>query len=82
MLDDMFRFIDPVVDLSEDDMAHMVIQTELFFDFLRENDIETPAGIPEGSEIPLSVALSLLKPDELEKLKKYIAAYREKHGND
>ncbi|MDQ2902838.1 MAG: hypothetical protein M3Y81_04710 [Chloroflexota bacterium] len=82
MLDDMFSFIDPIVGLSEDGMAHMVIRAELFFDFLQENDIERPVGLPESETgIPWEVALSLLKPDELEKLKRYVAAYRAKHGS-
>ncbi len=52
MFDDMFAFIDPIIDLGEEDLAHMVIQTELFYDFLQENGIEKPAGLPEGPEIP------------------------------
>lgn len=82
MLDDLFPFIDPIIELSEDDMAHMVIQAELFYDFLEKSGIEKPAGLPEGPEIPLAVAVSLLRPDELEKLKKYVAAYVAKHGNN
>lgn len=80
MFDELFAFIDPIVELSEDDMAHMVIQAELFFDFLEKNGIEKPTGLPEG-EIPLAVAMSLLKPDELEKLKKYVTFYLAKHGD-
>ncbi len=80
MFDDMFSFIEPIIDLGEEDMAHMVIQAELFFDFLEKSGIEKPVGLPEG-EIPLAVAVSLLKPDELEKLKKYVTAYLEKHGS-
>jgi hypothetical protein len=82
MLDDLFPFIDPIIGLGDDDIAHMVIRADLFFDFLEENGIEKPAGLPESQEIPLAVAISLLKPNELEKLKKYIAAYMAKHGND
>lgn len=83
MLDDMFSFIDPIVELNEHDVTHMVIQVELFFAFLKENSIEKPVGLPESETgIPWEVTLSLLKPDELEKLKRYVVAYRAKHGND
>jgi hypothetical protein len=80
MLDDLFPFIEPIIEINDTD--DLVIPAELFFDFLEENGIDKPVGLPEGSEIPLSVALSLLKPDELEKLKKYVAAYVAKHGNE
>jgi len=33
MLDDMFSFIDPIVELGEDD-TRFVIQVEAFFDFI------------------------------------------------
>ncbi len=82
MLDDMFPFIDPIIEPSEDGPAHLVLRAELFFDFLEKIGIEKPVGLPEGPEIPLAVAVSLLKPDELEKLKKYVAAYLALHQED
>jgi hypothetical protein len=41
------------------------------------------ASVPEGAtlEIPLDIVLSLLRPDELEKLQKYIASYLAQHGS-
>jgi|GEM_PF-5906949 hypothetical protein len=37
---------------------------------------------PEPTEVsvPLEIALSLLRPDELEKLKRYLIMYKEKYG--
>ena len=37
---------------------------------------------PTKIEVPLDIALSLLRSDELEKLKKYVAAYLIKHGDE
>jgi hypothetical protein len=37
---------------------------------------------PTEIEMPLDIALSLLRPNELEKLKKYVLAYLTKHGNE
>ena len=37
---------------------------------------------PTTIEIPLDIALSLLKPDEREKLKKYAIAYFAEYGNE
>jgi hypothetical protein len=81
MLEDMFSFIDPIVGLSEDDTS-FVIQAEAFFDFLEKIGIDKPAHVLEGTKIavPLDIALSLLRPDELEKLQNYIASYLAKHG--
>ena len=82
MLDDMFSIINPITDLSTEDMTHSAIRPELFFDFLKENGIARPGELAEAETgIPWEVALSLLKPDELEKLKRYVAAYRAKHGD-
>lgn len=35
---------------------------------------------PTDVEVPLDIALSLLKPDELEKLKRYVSLYKDKYG--
>ena len=42
-----------------------------------EKEVETPATLPKGTRtgLPLHVVLSLLRPDELEKLRNYISAY-------
>ena len=74
MLDDMFSFIDPVIELSEGDTAHLVIPVEAFFDFLEKNGMDKAVSLPEGTktEVPLDIAMSLLRPDELEKLQKKI----------
>jgi len=76
MLDDMFSFIDPIVELSEDD-TRFVIQVEAFFEFLEQIGLDRSASSPEGTkiEVPLDIVMSLLRPDELEKLKNYITSY-------
>jgi hypothetical protein len=78
MLDDMFSFIDPIVELSEDD-TRFVIQVETFFEFLEQIGLDRAASSPEGTgtkrEMPLDIVMSLLQPDELEKLKNYITSY-------
>ena len=81
MFDDMFSFIDPIVELSEDGTS-FVIQAETFFDFLGKTGLDKAASLPEGAkiEVPLDIVMSLLRPDELEKLQKYIASYLAKHG--
>ncbi len=79
MLDDMFHFIDPIVESSENDIANMVIQTELFFNFLQKSGIKRKIELPEenSTTLPLEIALSLLRPNEVEKLKRYLASYKD-----
>jgi len=81
MFDDMFSFIDPIVELSEDGTS-FVIQAETFFDFLGKTGLDKAANLPEGAkiEVPLDILLSLLRPNELEKLQKYITFYLRKHS--
>src|SRR5260370_42472487 len=76
MLDDMFSFIDPIVELSEDD-TRFAIQAEAFCDFLEKIGFDKVERSPEGTkiEVPLDIVISLLRPDELEKLKNYITSY-------
>ena len=76
MLDDMFSFIDPIVELSEDD-TRFVIQVEAFFDFIEKIGFDKVEHSTEGTkiEVPLDIVISLLRPDELEKLKNYITSY-------
>jgi hypothetical protein len=47
-----------------------------------EKEVETPATLSDDTTtgLPLDIVLSLLKPDELEKLQKYITSYLAKHG--
>ncbi|HEX6479364.1 MAG TPA: hypothetical protein VF043_11010 [Ktedonobacteraceae bacterium] len=79
MLDDMFSLIDPIVELSEDN-TRFVIQVETFFEFLEQIGLDRAANSPEGTkiEVPLDIVMSLLRPDELEKLKNYITSYLKK----
>lgn len=80
MPDNTSPFTDPLFGLNADDMTYMVIETDLFFDFLEKNGIKKPV-MPEGTSttLPLDLALSLLRPDELEKLKKYAIAYKQQY---
>jgi hypothetical protein len=82
MFDDMFSFIDPIIELSEDD-TRFVIQVEALFDFIEKIGLDKVAISPEGAkiEVPLDIVMSLLRPDELEKLQKYIASYLAKHNS-
>jgi hypothetical protein len=82
MLDDMFSFIEPIIGLSEDATA-FVIQAEAFFEFLEKTGLDKAVRSPEETaiKVPLDIALSLLTPDELEKLQNYIAFYLEKYDS-
>jgi len=76
MLDDMFSFIDPIVELRED-YTRFVMQVETFFEFLEQIGLDSAARSPERTkiEVPLDIVMSLLRPEELEKLKNYITSY-------
>jgi hypothetical protein len=82
MLDDMFSFIEPIVELSEDETS-FVIQADIFFDFIEKTGLDNRASLPEGAKItvPLDVVMSLLRPDELEKLRNYITIYLAKQNS-
>lgn len=85
MLDDLFTFIDPIavpiIELNEDNTC-FVIPLEAFFDFMEKTGLDKVASMPGQAkiEVPLDIVMSLLRPDELEKLQKYIASYIAKHG--
>ena len=81
MFDDMFAFIDPIVELNEEGTS-FVIQAETFFEFLEKAGLDKVVGMPGGAkiEVPLDIVMSLLRPDEQEKLQKYITAYLARHG--
>ena len=76
MLDDMFSFIDPIVELRED-YTRFVMQVETFFEFLEQIGLDSAARSSERTkiEVPLDIVMSLLRPEELEKLKNYITSY-------
>ncbi|HLG79016.1 MAG TPA: hypothetical protein VKX46_21570 [Ktedonobacteraceae bacterium] len=80
MFDDMFTFINPVVELNEE-ATSFVIQAETFFEFLEKTGLDKVVSLPRQAkiEVPLDIVLSLLRPDELEKLRKYIASYLRRH---
>jgi len=86
MFDPLFSFVDPFVDpiieLSEDNKC-FVIPVETLLDFMEKAGIDKTASVPEGAkiEVPIDIVISLLKPDELEKLQQYIASYLAKHGS-
>jgi hypothetical protein len=82
MFDDMFAFIEPIVELSEDNNC-FVIQADTLFDFLQKTGLDKMTGSSPGAkvEIPLDVVMSLLRPDELEKLRNYITVYLAKQND-
>ena len=86
MLDPLFPFIEPIVDpiveLNEDDTC-FVIPVEALFDFMEKTGLDKITSLPEGAKIavPLDIVMSLLRPDELEKLSNYITAYLAKHNS-
>lgn len=63
------------------DGANFVIEAETFFDFMEKIGLDKEASSAVGKkiEIPLDIVMSLLMPDELEKLQKYITSYLAKH---
>ena len=77
ILDDMFSFIDPIVELREDDTRFVIQEVETFFEFLEQIGLDRAARSPERTkiEVPLDIVMSLLRPEELEKLKNYITSY-------
>jgi hypothetical protein len=89
MSDDMFSFIDPIVEMNEDELFHSTITlVEAYFDLMRKKGVEGKKSLPPDlsdtlkTDVPLPIALSMLRPDELEKLQNYVAAYLAKHGNN
>lgn len=74
---DMLPFIG-----AGNDETSFVIQLDVLFDFLQKNGIDKKAvfsGEETKIDVPLDIALSLLSPEELEKLKNYITSYKNKH---
>jgi hypothetical protein len=82
MFDELFPFTEPIVELDED-TSSFVIQAEAFFEFLEKSGLNKKPVGQRGTtiELPVDVVMSLLRPDELEKLRKYVTFYLEKYGN-
>jgi len=84
-MDDMFSFIDPFINTTGDDMFHSLAGLlEEYFDIAGDEAMaDLPVKLPEkaGVKVPLDVALSMLRPDEREKLKNYVVAYLAKHNS-
>jgi len=80
MLDPLISFVDPivepVVELSEDNTC-FVIPVETLLDFIEKAGLAKTASVPEGAkiEVPIDIVMSLLRPDELEKLQQYIVSH-------
>ena len=86
MLDPIFSFTDPILDTDESDMFPFLVKTvEEYFDVVERSGLGRAKSLPEGVNLktgmPLDIAMSLLKPDELEKLKNYVTAYLAKHNS-
>jgi hypothetical protein len=86
MLDDMFPFIEPLVQPDEDMFQATVNMVEMYFDIMDKKGVDRVDSLPEGISLkggmPLDIALSLLQPDELEKLRNYVASYLAKHPGE
>src|SRR5207244_1382214 len=86
MFEPLFSFIEPIVDpvieMGEDG-AYFAILAETSFDCVEKPGHNKVTKLPERAkiEVPIDIALSLLKPEELEKLQKYLAFYLAKHPN-
>jgi hypothetical protein len=86
MLNPMFSFTDPILDTDESDMFPFLVKmVEEYFDVVERSGMDRAKSLPEGvalkAGMPLDIALSLLRPDELEKLKNYVTAYMAKHNS-
>jgi hypothetical protein len=83
MLDDMFPFIEPIIEINENALHDLIIPVDVFFDFIQQSGIDRPISFPEGTKtgMPLDITMSLLRPDELEKLRNYVTAYMAKHNS-
>ena len=73
MFDDMFPFADLIIGLNED-ATSFIIDADTFYDFIQKSGLDKSTA-PGKIEVPLDVVISLLKPEELEKLRNYITAY-------
>lgn len=87
MIEDMFSFFDPIVELDEEEMFHSTVKmVEEYFDLIEKKGMERTKSLPPDlsgaikTDVPLDIALSLLRPDELEKLRNYVTSYLAKHG--
>ena len=92
MSDDMFSFIDPIfepiVEMNEGDMFHSTVRmVEAYFDLMEKKGVDRKKSLPKElsgtlkMDVPLEIALSLLRPDELEKLRNYVTTYLAKDNN-
>lgn len=89
MLDDIFSFIDPLVEVDEADMFHSTLRmVEVYFDLMDKKGVDRKKSLPPDlsdvgePDVPLDIALSLLRPDELVKLKHYVTTYMAKYKDE
>ena len=87
MFDVLFSFIDPIIEpiikLSEGDTC-CLLQAETLSDFTeKKSSFDKMVSLPEVAKIvvPSHIVMSLLRADEVEKLKSYIKSYLAKHSN-
>lgn len=62
-------------------LPSFVIQADIFYEFMQKIGVDKKPVEGEKIEIPIHVVLSLLRPDELEKLKRYMASYENAPGS-
>lgn len=86
MLNPMFSFTDSILDTDESDMFPFLVKmVEEYFNVVERSGTDRAKSLPKGialkAGMPLDIALSLLRPDELEKLKNYVTAYMARHNS-
>jgi hypothetical protein len=60
MLDDLFPFMDTVIELNEDN-ACFVIQADILYDFMQKIGLDKKPVLEEKIEVPIDIAMSLLE---------------------
>ncbi len=87
MLDSLFSFVGSFIDPIEEIVFGGTVPAEVFFDFIAKVSTDKTINMPQEAkiieegkiEVPIDVMMSLLRPDELEKLRNYAMAYSKKY---
>ncbi len=76
-----------MLDTDESDMFPFLVKmVEEYFDVVDRSGMDRAKSLPKGVNLkagmPLYIALSLFRPDELEKLRGYVTAYLAKQNSN